>query len=287
MDNTNRSAFITYRETAYLALIAACCLSFWVGCEETFQPVREDDSYPFSIYGYLDASIDTQWVRVTPPRPQITARPIIPEMQVTLEEIGTGNRAVMGDSLFQLPNGINFVNSWTTMDVKPEHTYRIIAENLEGETSSVIVTTPADFPIPDISYFAPDGCEANVYYTDIKNVADVQWVWTYENREDSSDKVEVRYPYRNHILGGRRILLSNKKYEMNVPLPGDNYILISKHVYIASAGPEWIEDIDKLSDVEFGLPDGVSSNVENGAGYVVGILSKTMPYEYCPPEFNF
>ncbi len=50
---------------------------------------------------------------------------------------------------------------------------------------------------------------------------------------------------------------------------------------MASAGPEWIENITRLDDLELGLPDGKFSNVENGLGYLVDILSKKIPFEQC------
>ncbi|TVQ04901.1 MAG: hypothetical protein EA359_04900 [Balneolaceae bacterium] len=41
--------------------------TLFIACDEPFQPLLENNSAPFSIYGYLDATADTQWVRVTLP----------------------------------------------------------------------------------------------------------------------------------------------------------------------------------------------------------------------------
>jgi len=49
-------------------------------CNEPFQAVGDDEAYTFSIYGYLDASVDTQWVRITPFRHQLSQPPEKPAM---------------------------------------------------------------------------------------------------------------------------------------------------------------------------------------------------------------
>lgn len=77
-----------------------CLLIFLVGCNQTFQPIKENEDVPLSIYGYLDATADTQWVRVTPVRDQLNQLPVKPEMHVTLEHVKSGNKTVMNDSLF-------------------------------------------------------------------------------------------------------------------------------------------------------------------------------------------
>ncbi len=49
--------------TAYCFLIIICFLFSLTGCEESFQPLQNNnDSGVFSMFGYLDATADTQWV---------------------------------------------------------------------------------------------------------------------------------------------------------------------------------------------------------------------------------
>jgi hypothetical protein len=48
---------------------------------------------------------------------------------------------------------------------------------------------------------------------------------------------------------------------------------------------EWNEEIIILDDVLYALPEGIS-NVENGLGYMFGMVSKTIPYESCFPYLN-
>lgn len=42
------------------------CLLFLTGCDQTFQPLQENNAAAFSMFGYLDASADRQTVRITP-----------------------------------------------------------------------------------------------------------------------------------------------------------------------------------------------------------------------------
>lgn len=67
----------------------------------------DNDSVSFSIYGYLDATADTQWVRVAPVRKLLASPVEKPEMMVSLEHLSSGDKVVMSDTLlkFQFPTG--------------------------------------------------------------------------------------------------------------------------------------------------------------------------------------
>lgn len=261
-----------------LSIIATFCI-ISIGCEETFQPIKKNDKYNFSMYGYLDASTDTQWVRITPARRQISV-PEIPEMQVTLVETATGNSAVMNDSLLQLANGIQFVSVWTTMNVKPEHTYRLEAEQPDGDSSSVTVTIPEDFPTPYLVY--QDGmCNgARLYIEDVPRLADARSTWFLKmNSSGYIRHIVYHKPYRNNITPD-----SPGNYDFYIPpyepirLPAGDIDRARREIFVASGGPEWNEKLVSIDNLIYALPDGFS-NVKNGVGYVIGIVSKTIPYE--------
>lgn len=57
------------------------------GCDQTFEPIQENNQYYFSLYGYLDAAADTQWVRVGPARQDINETPDPAGIEVTLEDL--------------------------------------------------------------------------------------------------------------------------------------------------------------------------------------------------------
>ncbi len=154
-----------------------CIVILSAGCDSSFQPLKENNLYNFNISGYLDASADTQWVRVGTVRPAINEPPDPTGIRVTLEDLQRGKTVVMNDSLFAAKG---FLNYWTEMNIENEQTYRITAEGSDGKTSRVTVTTPKELPSIYIttnsgSYGSPAG--ANIYIDDnIEYIADIHVV---------------------------------------------------------------------------------------------------------------
>ncbi|GAA5520829.1 hypothetical protein LQ318_03755 [Aliifodinibius salicampi] len=239
------------RFTHYVLLQNLLCLIFCLlivsGCDQSFQPLKENTQYYFSIYGYLDASADTQWVRVAPARKQLSTD-TIPEMTVTLEEVETGNSSVMHDSLFQPANKFNYINVWTTMDIKPEHTYRLVVERL----------------------------------------ADVHWRYYYKINSDGYMRERFfRFRARNWFSekspGNYVGRLDPNADHINTPLPEGEVVEFERTVFVAAGGPEWNEEIPSIEDLEYALPE-TASNIKNGVGYMLGIVSKTIPFE-CQEDY--
>lgn len=273
-----------------------CCFLFVVGCNQTFEPLQENDKYFFTIFGYLDASADTQWVRIVPPRDQLDAPPDVPEMQVTLENIETGETAIMKDSLFASGSGFNYINFYTLMDVEPEQTYRVKAEHPEGRTSQATLTTPEEFPTPMFFEDKFPFIDRHVHQIIIPEVEkedliDVQ-TWWFARREGEEIRKKV-FSYRNTVekidtYGGAYvadIVFEDEEAEVlrefGVPsFHGFGVELLDQQIYVAVAGPEWDEEIPNLDDLVYAQPDFIS-NVEDGLGYMVGIYSKVIPYSTC------
>jgi hypothetical protein len=276
-------------------------LVFLTGCNETFQPLKNSHSAPFSIYGYLDASADTQWVRVTPVRKQLSQSTDKPQMNITLTQQQSGRTMEMKDSLFLPDDGFNYLNTWTTMDINPGQTYRLEAERSDGFTSQAEVTIPKEFPTPNLLDYG-DGCRASLRIEGVERLADVQSIWHVrilflDDEKIVSEREELyRLSHRNRAtrIADRAysvfIDTINEKEKIAGQLlaPSDPDLsvemeVLQRQIFVASAGPEWIEDIASLDDVSYALPEGLS-NVENGVGYMVGVVSKSIPYESCFEE---
>lgn len=267
-----------------LLLIAFLLLA---GCNQTFEPLQENEEYYFSMYGYLDVAADTQWVRVGPARRGINDSPDPSGIEVTLENIQTGETISMNDSLFT-PG--NFLNYWTTYDIENEQTYKISAER-DGKSSQVTVPTPGEWPTPLIleeKTFPPYG-----YYIFIDEavqyIADLQAVWyvTLHSGSESERKI-FRFNLRNTIdytalYGGAKVAYATKEEQLNYieKNSGTEEITVEEQqIFVAAAGPDWDDNISSINDLEYFL-DGTASNVENGLGYVVGINSKWIPLQTC------
>lgn len=255
------------------------------GCDQTFQPLQENDQYYFSMYGYLDAAADTQWVRVAPTRENINAPPNPSGITVTLKHIESGETVLMNDSLY---TSDNFLNYWTTMDIENKQTYQITAEREDGKSSSVTLTTPKETP-PPIVLSTTGSDQFDIFIDDtIGQLADVQVKWyviiaprgimqrrtyTFSLR----DKIEHTEAFNGSFQVSVNTDLQLEQIQMNT---GENMLVAHRQFFVAAGGPEWDDRITSIDDLEYFL-DETTSNVENGLGYVIGIDSKWVPLRSC------
>ncbi len=274
-----------------------CFLTYFLlalsACNETFQPLQENNKFHFAIYGYLDADADTQWIRVGTVRQRINEPPDPNGIRVTLEELQSSETVVMNDSLFTSRNVLNY---WTTMDIKHEQTYKITAEHSDGKTSWVTVTTPTELPtIPNITlteenpiFNDPPG--ARIYIDGaVEHIADVQSVWyVILNPETENRRRIFRFPLRNNLMptfsfsGAYSTFANHAKERATIGQSvGDAEILVAaRQFFVAAGGPEWDDSLSSLNDFEYFLNE-TASNVEDGLGYVVGIDTKWFRQREC------
>jgi hypothetical protein len=183
------------------------------------------------------------------------------------------------------------------MEIEPDQTYRLYAEKPNGEASQVTVTLPRDFPTPRL--FIQEIPEADSRYflwiDDIDRLADVQSRWYFRVYSSNwEEKRMIALPLKEDALldaGGSYIIEmfpDEEKEEIENQISAlsssENEIEYLHHqIFVAGGGPEWDEDITSIDDLVYTLPEGFS-NVENGLGYMVGIVSKLIPFESCRDE---
>ncbi len=268
------------------------------GCNDPFQPLQENDSLPFSMTGYLDASADTQWVRITPLRKQVESLLEKPEMKVTIKNIKNGDTAVMNSTLvpFYFPGGYNALNSSTRLDIEAGQTYQLTAERPDGAKSSAEVTIPEDFPTPQLHYIDNTGCLVTLKTRGVENIADVQYRMRIRVRRPELDLVtNISASYRHKTFresSGRYSTTINVRNARSRAFERfGNYVenttinIQERYFFIATGGPEWTEVVEQsaVDELVFTLPNFVS-NVEDGVGYMFGIVSKSIPDTGCPNE---
>lgn len=276
--------------SSYIYLLLSLCFIL-TNCEQSFNPIKQNDTVPLSLYGYLDASADTQWVRITPIRNQIDQTLEKPEMDVALEHLSSGKKVLLNDSLFQFRQGFNAINTWTELDIEPDETYQIVASRPDGATSRVTVEVPGEFPQPIIANLIP-GCTGLLRIEGVPRLVDVQSKWTmrifFLNQENEIVLTENRTAVISYIDGARRVadgayeVFIDTSQELSDILSGledvsYGIVVDSRELFVARGGPGWTDEIRNLDDIEYALPDGVS-NVENGLGYMFGILSRSISY---------
>ncbi len=272
------------------ALLFLCSILLFTTCDNTFEPLGENDQYHFSIYGYLDVAADTQWVRVGTAREALEDAPDPTGISVTVQNLQSGETAEMQDSLFTTENFLNF---WSTMDIENEQTYRIKVEGAEGRSSHADITTPKELSTPLVleNTYPPYGF--SVYVDDVvEHVADIQSKW-YVILNPETDPVRKTYTftYRTEV---EHVEVYNGTYTIFAPLEEEegyiesstginDYRVVHRQFFVAAAGPDWDENISSIDDLEYFI-NSTSSNVENGLGYVIGIDSKWVPYRSCTNE---
>ncbi len=261
------------------------------GCNQSFDPFQENDKYLFSMFGYLDASADTQWVRVMPVRNTIFLKPEPIDVVVTLEHlIDGGETVVLKDSLFFYGSSAYAWNFWTTMNLEPTQTYQLKAERSDGLSSSAIVTLPNDFPQPYIET-DPDRRLEYVYISGIENLADIHsnhrirgkesvinFLYTFSHKQDTIAVSLQRDEYVVQINPSKATAFMEEYYEE------EPFDVLKREIFIANAGPNW-PYYPNIDEEIIALPDGIS-NIENGVGYVAGIVSKTLSWEIACFDFD-
>ncbi|MGM0460084.1 MAG: hypothetical protein ACQERO_12130 [Bacteroidota bacterium] len=255
-------------------------LLFFSACDQPFEPIREDDLLRFSIAGYLDASEDEQRIRVVNLHQQNVREGTGFEGSVYLQDVSQDSVVPMVPEYRQYSQIRAAYNFTTDYPIEPNRTYRIIAEQDDGDQSSVQVRTPGDFADPEFepgTFDMPPGFRIR----EVTNIAEV------------SIRYQLLYP-ESQTREMRKIVLTNQ-----VRRSGNSYFVIVRNdimlndlrdvddlgaveitnceFFVAGGGPDWI-DFNNLSDDQITLPNGIT-NVENGTGYVASVLSKRVLYE--------
>lgn len=122
-------------------------------CDNSFDPVSEDQTDFFGVFGYLDTAADTQFVRVSPLRATLAVPVESLHARVTTVQAATGATMAWQDSLVQLDDGSPGLLFFTQIPVMPGETYQL---SIEGEDDEV---TRAVTQIPEPIRLAPEPVE--------------------------------------------------------------------------------------------------------------------------------
>lgn len=264
----------------HISLVAASILAllFTAGCEQSFSPIK-DSNYNFSIFGYLDAAADTQWVRVTPVRDSLFVGTDRIEATVTLDHMGNGESVTLNDSLFQYGQDGYAWNFWTAAELEPEKSYLLTAGWAGEETSNVVVTLPEDYPTPVVRKIG-----GTRHIVEIENVEHLAYVNILYQVKIGGRVVFISVPQIQNATitsTGSRVSISeiNDQRYIKRQLGGD-VTLLNRQVVVAATGDLDWPDFSNIDPTIEALPDGIS-NIKNGVGFAAGIISKTFPLKSC------
>ena len=270
--------------TRRLALSAIAVAFSLAACDETFTPL-DSRGLQFSVFGYLDAAADTQWIRVSPIRPVLTTTPGPLAAKVTLENLRTGRKVELRDSMFLYGHnpdvgseGVFLHNFWTAERLEPGAAYRFSASAGGEAPAKAVVEIPPDFQLevwlgdnqsdPVGEYLHVSGLRHVAFITATSHFYDacgsaVQRTFFVFDVEDPDDRL-----VRINRAAGR---------------PGCGTARVEKReLTVVGSGAPWPSGREFITS-GLGVPE-VASNISDAVGFLGGVLSKVVPYESCEIE---
>ncbi len=266
------------------------------GCDTSIDAFSETGGV-YSVFGYLDASAGTQWVRVEPLRDSVLlgAEPF--EARVVTENLATGEQIVWRDSLFDLGAGVVVQNYYTTAQVVPEATYRFTVEGPSGR-STAEVTLPPDFPVPTYMNPPDSGAPGSLSPTivvveGVERLGAVLALYRYRACAYPPGGPPIcrdRTARVSHLDDAVR--RADGAYRITIEWAADLTRLIQEpfglvnfysfQVTVASVSEDWPDYDAPIPDPGEEPPDdplplpGADTNVENGVGFLGGAVTKTV-----------
>jgi hypothetical protein len=277
-------------------LICLVSLHSLAACEEELDPLAPIDGV-FSINGYLDAAADTQWVRVTPFRTTILTTPDPVDAVVTLEHLETGRIVEMHSTVFTFPSP-NFAgeasyghNFWTDEPIERGASYRLTARRSDGESASALVKIPSGLidsevwvGVDDTARFT-DGSHQLVYLRfDIQSGDHLAFLSFDQYRKFphacSARPIDhtLYPPFGERPAGPLTYPWGPIRRDIRLPdlPPCDLQHYLRWTASIVLSGERWpVSPGDFVGDLDLG------SNVENGMGYLGGVVWEKIPVPFC------
>jgi len=263
--------------TLCVAVVAAAC-------DESFEPLAPTD-LAFSVFGYLDASADTQWIRVMPIRPlKVTSEDSL-AATVAVEEVGTGRIIEFQDSLFNFSSysdqdvgsaGEYVHNFWTTEPIEPGAAYRFTATRTGKDPAEAEVEIPQDYGVEvAIDLYSGFRESDSLRVTGVKYLP---FVTTVTRFYDDCGSSLARMQYNGRSADNNTSLIAIGKPLVS-SRPGCGVPMVeNRELWIVGSESAW--PVGGYSPSALG-EGGWTSNVTNAVGFLGGVLTKVLPYEDC------
>lgn len=245
-------------------------------CEVTFDPIDESDLV-YSMSGYLDASADTQWVRIEDVAPTVEADPGLLDAEVTLTDLASGAETLFVQEVRTFATGPAHLFR-TTTPIELGATYRLDARRGDGATTSTTVEIPADGSFTVEVESGRFTCPTVVTIQGAGRVADVQARYQVARNGRAIDYRFAHIDRLDEVGNGfdiGRIYFGEDARRMNLdPLSFPE--LIRSDVVVAVSTEAWPAPAGLT--LEGALLATVGAGVENGLGFVGGVVTKRIPF---------
>lgn len=262
-------------------------LAFVVGlsaCNDTFEPLQENNKYVFSMYGTIDVTADTQWVRVMPIGDRLFNDDPTPNgTVVTLKNLDSGVTVTLNDSMFVFGGPSYVWNYWTTTEILPETMYEVRATATDGRSSVAVVRTPKTLTPPNVIYnMVADRGEVSGASEDRLVVAEVTyWAQFLDDFGRWTDPEKYIFSVRtgaaiNNVQNTFRFSFESRVLlPRAIGLPSSRIRIRNMYVRVGTSRFFWPSYLN-LSEEEAIMPD-VISNVDDGTGYIATVSSHYLP----------
>ena len=249
------------------------------GCDPTVDSFEENELH-YSLFGILNVSADSQFVRVEPLRDgQLVRAPENLDAEVTLTNHSSDRTILLRDSLFRYLDRATAHNFYTTASIDSGATYRLRVQGPKGALSHADVSMPESRPrlsiVSPVKGFEELACgdpyradpTVTVAIRGVERVVSVRAIYDLDSVSSfgyladtlhtKPGLVEVRIEYLDDLC-----TLPNTRRPDSI------------QVMVAAGTPEWPKFL--RLDRETELLPGVASNVEGGVGFVGGVATDTI-----------
>lgn len=252
------------------------------GCDETFEPLAPIERH-YTVFGYLDASADTQWIRVGPVRTLEPTSPSASSDIVTLEEHGTGRTIALHDSLFTFENnprspiaGSAWVhNFWTTQPIEPGARYTLSIQGDGGEVATADITIPPAYHV-ELSITKQLRFADELRVTGVKHLPFVAQVISFQDGCGSAVDT-VWYKATPGADAGFTIPIEDSVGTRADGGCGPPRVL-GRYFWMVGSDSEWPGGVPWAGSLG---ASSLSTNVENAVGFVGGVFTRFFPYGEC------
>lgn len=271
-------------------MLAVVTILLGSSCDPAFSPI-EQNGRTFSIFGYLNASADTQFVRVEYLRDSLAiGSPEKLDAEIILTNTETGQTTTLQDSVFSYYQWGKAHNYYTTMDISANQSYRLEVQG-NGSSSWAEVDIPSPFPTPSLVK-SGDYLEVR----DIGRLIAVKTIYrTCQNcsgfdtcpSEPSIYKSTFSH-LEDTVHRSSNLIKANFNTADDLGAIGDSYpdgktfTVVRSEVVVAAGTQQW-PDFLHLDEEAVALPQ-VASNIEGGAGLLGGILTDTVTVATNSPD---
>lgn len=267
-----------------MRILALIALLVTAACDESFDPIAPT-RLQYSVFGYLDATADTQWIRVMPIRTQVPTSPDSLPVRVTLTRLGSNRTVELRDSLFNFrqythpdvgSEGLYVHNFWTTERIEPGSTYRLVVQRTGEEPAEATVEIPPDFQVE--VWLRQPPVQTAIDQLRITGLQHLAFVSSDAHFLDDCGSGMARTLMALPRVAGEPQVIQVRK--PSVPPRGCGTPWIGKRVlWAVGSGAEWPVG-DVYSPWKLAVPEG-PSNVTHSLGFLAGVLTRNIPYETC------